>query len=119
MKYVLATLAVLAASICGSNALTDRQIADQVTDYCTSIGHPANVSHSYTMDGDVWIQVYITDTDLVESGRGKEVTDQVMWYVADFDEVWQVGVYAMCEEGVEGTCTPAYSSWRRGTGQMA
>ncbi|UEC43097.1 MAG: exported protein of unknown function [Methanothrix sp.] len=114
MKYVLATLAVLAVSICGSNALTDRQIYDQVTDYCTSIGHPANVSYWRNIDNDLCIQVYITDTDLMESGRGKEVTDQVMWYVAGFDEVWHVGVYAMCEEGA---CIPAHSSWCRETGQ--
>jgi hypothetical protein len=111
MRHFLASLAIFAALICSSNALTDEQIVNQVTDYCTSLGYSAYVDHWRTIHNELGLRVSITVPSLMESGRAKELTDQVMQYASGFDEVWQVSVYAMSDGG---GAMLAYSSWRRG-----
>lgn len=111
MRYILTSLAIFAALICNSNALTDEQIINQITDYCTSLGYQAEVYQNNAPTSDLWIWISITVPNQMESGRGKELTDQVVQYASGFDEVYQLSVYAMRDDG---SGMLAYSSWRRG-----
>jgi hypothetical protein len=110
MRCLLASLVIFAALICSSNALTEEQIINQITNYCTSLGYQAEVSKLADTDSGFWIRIEITVPNQMELDRGKELIDQVIQYASGFDEVYQLSVYAFRDDG---SGTLAWSGWSR------